>query len=719
MKRFILTAAAALCGVLLALYLLLTLPLGPGRGLPPQFRTSGKTIQLSQNSQWVPFEVVGVNLGTGYPGAFPNDLSIDGGTYARWFQQIADMNANTIRVYQLQSPDFYRALLDYNESHEKKLYLLQSLDFPDHFMHSEKNILDPEVHQPLLRLAEDTVRALHGDLLRVDGEQRFMAYTADMSPYVLGYLLGVEWDEFFVEYTCRQNPSVSGFTGNFLTCGPEANPFEVFLAQWGDHLLTYEADRYHTQKLISFCNWAETDPLVNKIDEGTLHSSADGQIEMLEAFVDTDRIRPTEALQTGTFASYNIYPYYPLFLQMGQYTDFVDETGAHNPYRNYLTQLNAHHKTPVVITEYGLPASRSTTYKDKWRNMSHGGLTEQQQGEAVATLFRDIRKAGCAGSLVFTWQDEWYKRTWNEMFLSDPDMRPFWSNAMCVEQLFGLLAFEPGEAGDPHYPDGDLSEWTEADVLLTDSALRLSVRSDEKYVHLLLEATDPAAPALLSAPAYVALDIHPEMGSSTVAGHQLGFNADFLLRLSAQPGQSALFVHREADVLAYSQFGVNRNHTLYQLEKLTQAYAGLAAPLENDPAFSVVARANEGSRLIPFDASHVNEVGRLTPGNANPAAPDYNSNADYCATDRAVEVRIPWQLLNFSAPSRAEVLDNIGGKLSTLEIDDFSFSVFRDGGPQHVDAVGSYRLKSWKQPQFHERLKQSYYILQRAFGEVA
>lgn len=35
---------------------------------------------------------------------------------------------------------------------------------------------------------------------------------------------------------------------------------------------------------------------------------------------------------------------------------------------------------------------------------------------------------------------------------------------------------------------------------------------------------------------------------------------------------------------------------------------------------------------------------------------------------------------------------------------------------ESVADFGTYQLKGWKKPQFHERLKESYYMLQKAFG---
>ena len=50
-----------------------------------------------------------------------------------------------------------------------------------------------------------------------------------------------------------------------------------------------------------------------------------------------------------------------------------------------------------------------------------------------------------AGGLVFSWHDEWFKRTWNTMDYDHPDRRPFWDNIQTNEQHFGLLCFDRHE----------------------------------------------------------------------------------------------------------------------------------------------------------------------------------------------------------------------------------------------------------------------------------
>ena len=93
-------------------------------------------------------------------------------------------------------------------------------------------------------------------------------------------------------------------------------------------------------------------------------------------------------------------------------------------------------------------------------------MSESEQGQAIIDCYNDIMEAGCAGSCIFTWQDEWFKRTWNTMHAVDLQNTPYWSDYQTNEQYFGLLAFDPGNEKSISYVDGDLSEWNEDDLVV-------------------------------------------------------------------------------------------------------------------------------------------------------------------------------------------------------------------------------------------------------------
>ncbi|MFR5195955.1 MAG: hypothetical protein ACLTEX_11700, partial [Eggerthella lenta] len=52
------------------------------------------------------------------------------------------------------------------------------------------------------------------------------------------------------------------------------------------------------------------------------------------------------------------------------------------------------------------------------------------------------------------------------------------------------------------------------------------------------------------------------------------------------------------------------------------------------------------------------ETGKLVYGDANPAHENFDSMADFCYGDGFVEIKLPWQLLNFSNPSDMQIHDD-------------------------------------------------------------
>ena len=406
----------------------------------------------------------------------------------------------------------------------------------------------------------------------------------------------------------------------------------------------------------------------------------------------------------------------PLFLQYGDYTSRPDETGAPNPYRAYLTDLEAWHSYPLVISEFGVPSSRSRAYADLWQGFSHGGLTEREQGLAYAAMFEDIRSTGCAGAFAFSWQDEWYKTIWNDRMISDPDRRPYWSNAQCAEQFFGLLAFEPGAAGETCYPDGSLEDWTEAETVWQADGISLQMQQDAKYLYFLVRGIDPrpGSPCVT-----LALDLIPDAGQKQVGSVSLERPADFLLQIDPDGG-SALYVEEASDLLSNSVLGRAQNLSIQHMKQMEQALNRERVFLPEDNHFRLVQRGENNVFANLSGVSPVNPVGLLTPGNANPDSDAYDCQADYCFGSDAVEIRIPWQLLNFRDPSRGVVMEHAeitGTRIAEAEIDRLYAAVYLDGDSGPVP-FGTFRLESWDEPVFHERLKESYYILKDVFGAV-
>lgn len=256
-----------------------------------------------------------------------------------------------------------------------------------------------------------------------------------------------------------------------------------------------------------------------------------------------EHVVASDRVASGLFASYHVYPYYPDYLQYLPATSpETDESGEKNTYRAYLETLVAHHSMPVVISEFGVPSARGMAQVDANTGRNQGNMSEEDQGRAIARCYDDIMSAGCAGSCVFTWQDEWFKRTWNTMANVDLLKTPYWSDYQTNEQYFGLLSFDPGDERSVSYVDGDDEEWGEADVIGSSVGLELSMKYDEKYVYLMVRG-DAVGP---DAPLYLPIDTTQKTGSTSCSDPALSFGraADFLVVIDGEKDSRVLVQER-------------------------------------------------------------------------------------------------------------------------------------------------------------------------------
>lgn len=83
-----------------------------------------------------------------------------------------------------------------------------------------------------------------------------------------------------------------------------------------------------------------------------------------------------------------------------------------------------------------------------------------------------------------------------------------------------------------------------------------------------------------------------------------------------------------------------------------------------------------------------------------------------------MEIRIPWQLLNFYDPSQCTVIDDYqenSFNIQGIAIDRIYAAAFYDD-QTNIENFGACELEGWKTPQWHERLKESYYMMKEVFG---
>lgn len=638
------------------------------------------------------FYIKGVNIGLTEPHSDTSVCETHYDTFIRWFGEIADMNANTVRAFTVMNPDFYKALHDYNIGHDKKLMLFQGIWFPESL--TEAVCAGTEscesIYEHLGRASRETVDIIHGKSdYTAYGDENPAIYDSDVSEYLLGYILGMEYPPQLVK-TVNNTPIKHTNSGRYITCTENARNFEILMSRAGNALAAYESQNYSFQAPVSFLNWQTLDTLT--------HPNEPYEEEDSVSF-DTESIICKDDFSAGLFASVDVYPYYPEFMNhQREYAEFSDENGENDNYRAYLAELHSRYTVPLLIAEYGLSTSRGVAH-DGICGYRQGGMDEEEQGLMCARMTVDIARSGCCGGLIFCWQDEWFKRTWNVENYTPDDPTQRTRNLSSAEQSYGLLAFDVSEC----YPDGELSEWDNAEEAADTG---ISVKYDAEYMHLLIEL--PYGFDFDKDTLFVPISVS-DRGSNFCSEYDISFSeqTDYLLVMNGEKDTRVL-CDAYCDVFMY-RYGILRGVFGENGKVLSSSNSGIYNRIN-------IYTANE--MYLPIDdvtlAPTYREDGLLRYGDANPKHDNYDSLADFCRCGNSVEIRLPLYLIGIMNPcSAVRIGDLDGDDIQFAPLERICVGCGTDGYIRMYDA--GYRPLS--KIGYTERLKRSYYIMKDAFAD--
>lgn len=674
-------------------------------GISYNARIIGDKYEVLQDGEWKGITIKGVNIGMAKPGTFPGEAGIKKEDYVNWLRAIGEMNANVIRVYTVHPPAFYEALYEYNTTHKQPIYVFHGVWAEEEPMEEHLDVYGEATEKFHIEIKK-IVDILHGNAeIEQQPGHAYGKYTKDVSPYVIGWMLGIEWYPYTVENVNKLYTGKAQFDGTYFST-KDAMPFEIWLAEQMEFTAQYEAENYQWTRPFSFTNWVTTDLLE--------HPYEPSEQEDLVG-VNPNVIYEKGIMQdVGQFANYHVYPYYPDFLNFTPtYVNYIDHRGEKNNYAGYLHDLKQAHRLPIVISEFGIPGSRGLTHKNPF-GWNQGFMSEKAQGEILTRLYEDILQEGMLGGIVFSWQDEWFKRTWNTMDLDNPDQRPFWSNAQTNEQQFGLLSFDTLKIK----VDGDTTDWFGQSPFYETEHMSMYVNSDERYLYVRLDIedvqfTDNYYPLIY-------FDTLANHGNHTYGKHSLQAGAEFALILKDEQ-RSRLEVDAYYDVF---QKLYGDRLKLVPFEGTKEKNSGQFLPLNY--ALNKQLTIPILDQTFPFESY---ETGKLRKGNGNPNSEQYDSLADYYTNEKdgVVEIRIPWLLLNVADPSKLEVWSDLyagddmqretiaGIQIGALLIEQEQVKVELPGVDSELE---TFVWESWVLPAYKERLKESYYIIQESFQGV-
>jgi hypothetical protein len=588
------------------------------------FKVSGKYLSINNgDNTYDTIFVNGINLGVGKPGTFPGEMSATSEDYRKWFIQMSDVGFNVIRVYTMHYPRFYDELAKYNQEHfDKPLYLLHGVwldeEKPNGNFFSFTQEYDSDVRE--------VVDCLHGNRTLPERPGRASGnYSTNVSQWVLGFIIGREIHPEEVQQTNGINFNTTYYNGYALSMpastGPH-QPTECWLAQRMDKLVIYERQKYGTERPVSFSSWPTLDPIYHE----TEHSFF--SLEDVDS-LDFSRLELIDA-PAGFFISYHAYPYYPDFITDDPgYLAGSDQYGP-NSYIVYLKTLWQHYtkfKYPVIIAEYGVPSSWGNAHSTN-SGMNHGGHTYDKQGEYNIRLLQNIDSAFLAGGCLFSWIDEWFKQTWIvNPITCTPDRRPMWHNLASPEENFGLLTFEPDTVVFENYNES---------FFLGSDIKDVKVATDFQffYVNINLNDSIKANDSIT-----IAFDTYDDnLGELYLPdGRMLNRRSEFFLTISKDSAN--LFVTR-----AYNTYGIYFIKKWWPDTLTDQLFHSIET---NGAPWDLVTWKNN----IKDDA--IQYIGRLSSRDSSSV---YSSLDAVVRNKYSYNIRIPWQLLNFTDPSQNRVL---------------------------------------------------------------
>lgn len=640
--------------------------------------------------------IKGVNMGLTEAQTSLDNSNISYDTFMNWFEEIKDMNANTVRVFSIMNPNFYKALYDFNKKNSSSpLYLIQGIWFSEDLMYQLTDALESDeiIISAFKKACKETVDIIHGNSSdTVYGEFSPAIYDKDVSKYTVGYILGLEYPADFVIETNASHPDKANYNGKYLETKSGSTPFEAFLANVGDYLVDCETSAYNSQTPVAFLNWQVLDTIT--------HTNEPYKEENDAVSANTENITAKSNYYPGLFAAVDVYPYYPEFMNYEEkYTSYTDEKGEKDNYRAYLNDLKTQYSVPLLIAEYGLSTSRGKAHLGL-NGYDQGGLNEDEQAKLVSKMTNDIALEGCAGGLVFEWADEWFKSTWNinMYYPDDPTKRT--QNLSSAEQSYGILWYDTSTS----YPDGDLSEWKNA-YKVNDN---LKVMYDANYMHLLLTLPDGFDTSKDTF--FVPISTNGT-GSKFSKKYNLKFsdNADFLLVFNGKDN-TRILCDKAQDVFHY-KFGVIRKVFGTSQSKAykqnTGEYDKINTFVSNE---IIVPSTNE--RIEP----RYYEGGLLKFGNANPDSSDYDSSADFYYNGNTVEIRIAWYLLNVMNPTTKACIST---PFKGDEITYSNFDAIKIGsGTEGKIKLNDAKFTGVKNVKLTQRLKKVYYSLQDLYPQI-
>lgn len=663
-------------------------------------RVGEDQIEHYDGEKWNAFLIKGISLSDSLPNK--DQLSSDEleEKMSAWLDQISKMNVNTIRIPSIQSPAFYNAVYEFNKNNQNPIYIIHDIPIDEDVIDGEYKQTSEEISKQLQANIENTIDVVHGRKMMWN-QDIFTSkwYANDVSPYVLGYVIGNSWDPTLIKIINKRDQEHSTYAGRYVTAD-SLNGFEYIMAEALDYTVQYETEKYNQQRLVSFLNTTELDPIIHSAQSSVFRNTE----------LNIEKLKVTNDFHTGIFASYQASPNDTDFLNISLENSLPSE--KEGSFEGYLQQLKSIHQKPIVITSIGLSTSRAMSKEDEYNHYSRGGMTEEEQGKYLTELLDDIYQNQYAGAIIYNWQDEWQRsRTWNTRHIKNIDNTEKWLDVQSSEQHFGIMQFVPSDEQAVKV-DGITTDWSKENLLYDNENGQLYAKYDSSYLYLMIQKDKFH---FTKDHLRIAIDVNPSMGTENYEGYDGMFdmNADFVARIQGK-NDSDIQVHSR-----YNIFDFRYKYYSNIVDKMT------TIPNENtdifDPIYLLTRNVFQNDGTMEKVPPKYMETGTLVFGNSDYDSDQYNSLADFYVKEDVIELRIPWLLINVIDPIGGTALGDFykDGINAKVKIDQIGVQVVteNDGQITKVTSPSYIRLKN-NDIYYQERTKKSYEVLQAYFENV-
>jgi tetratricopeptide (TPR) repeat protein len=673
---------------------------------------------LSGNS-WQPTYLAGVNFSPAAPGFFPALPPTDGSLYAQWLNEAAQLNVNTLRLYTLLPPAFYRAYAHHTDA-GRQTALIQQIWVPDP---PNNDLWDRKFTDDVRKEIRYSVDAIHGrgDVPPLPSGGGGI-YDVDIADHVAALMLGGDINGAVRARTDVLNLERTKYDGKYVSLA-DGSATEIWYAQMLDYLIEYETTTYNWQHPVAVVNVLSIDPMNNPIEA---------------------RLKTTPGFGAGLFAAYSAFPYFPETMLHNQQLLRASDREGSNPVYGWLRSLRNSIPYPVLVSEYGMATSLGVSQFQQ-NGWNHGGHSQTQQAELVRRLHRGIKEADVAGEMVFELIDEWHRHNWpSEGFAAPADHRPMWLNAVDPAPHYGLIGFRSNEW---KLYGGGQAEWQTTtkleakasasdDPALPNVVRSVRVDSDEAYLYIRLEGACLSCAQGVT-PAYaIAINTLPQIagiqklpfGNVTVP-----HGVNFLVYLSS-PSDGQLLVADD-----YNPFEAVPDADVPNATRIVFR-RGFIAKMNPAGEFNKLGwqphKAPDGA---PGGDYSLTALRYGQPG-AGPDADD--SLAEWYADpkEQVIVVRLAWSKLLVTDPSGAQALfgysEKAGIRTATINGIEVSAFTLKQPGPggslatahvvSSIPALVGDRMaappivlmKRWKTVKIDPYRKKAYFAVQQMFAPV-